>query len=582
MEPVISQAARSGSPKPDAGDALKSSLLASFGFVAFTWDLTTDVMIWSDEAGNVLPAVPSSDMAQGAAFGALTTCGPAERRAAVNAARQNGDKYYIQYGLRLPNSSVVLWAEERGRVMVGLDRQAMCVEGILSIDAERHAREEALAKQTKFDQLTGALNRVHLIQRLEQIVAQSVESKKSIVFMLIGIDHLARINEAFGFDIADEVISEVARRIRMELRASNALGRSPDELGRFSGNKLGVILRDSDADRAEQAASRFLRVVREMVFKTSTGSVSVTSSIGAVSAPHHGQTSKDLVSRAQEALTIGRARRDGSFTMWRPSPLRDEQRVMNLRVMDDVVTALHDRRIVVAFEPVVHAGSRRLAFHECLVRLLERDGTIVQAPQIVPVAERIGMIRLIDHRVLELVVSELVQEPGVSLSLNLSPESTMDPDWWSFLETMIRNNPGIAERMIVEITESVAIQDLDDIKGFVARVKNLGARIAIDDFGAGYTSFSSLRKLGVDIVKIDGVFVKNILRSADDRAFVQTMIDLARRLEIKAVAEWVQDEGSAALLESWGCDYLQGKLIGLANIERPWGAALPNTETGAR
>jgi len=102
------------------------------------------------------------------------------------------------------------------------------------------------------------------------------------------------------------------------------------------------------------------------------------------------------------------------------------------------------------------------------------------------------------------------------------------------------------------------------------RLKNFGSRIAIDDFGAGYTSFRNLRKLGVDIVKVDGAFVQNIARSADDRAFVQTLIELARRLNIKTVAEWVQDEEAASLLRDWGCDYIQGRLIGLATADRPW------------
>ena len=117
------------------------------------------------------------------------------------------------------------------------------------------------------------------------------------------------------------------------------------------------------------------------------------------------------------------------------------------------------------------------------------------------------------------------------------------------------------------------------MRGFVSRLKNFGSRIAIDDFGAGYTSFRNLRKLGVDIVKIDGAFVQNLTRSADDRAFVQTLIDLARRLDIKTVAEWVQDEEAAALLRDWGCDFIQGRLIGLASTERPWqkpgGVVLP-------
>jgi EAL domain-containing protein (putative c-di-GMP-specific phosphodiesterase class I) len=177
------------------------------------------------------------------------------------------------------------------------------------------------------------------------------------------------------------------------------------------------------------------------------------------------------------------------------------------------------------------------------------------------------------------VIAELAASPNVSLSLNISPDTTMDPDWWMSIESLMRAHPGVGERLIVEITETVAIQDIDDVRGFVTRLKNFGSRIAIDDFGAGYTSFRNLRKLGVDIVKIDGAFVQNIVNSADDRAFVQTLIDLARRLEIKTVAEWVQDDEAASMLRDWGCDFIQGRLIGLASSQRSWnapaGAVLP-------
>ncbi len=126
-------------------------------------------------------------------------------------------------------------------------------------------------------------------------------------------------------------------------------------------------------------------------------------------------------------------------------------------------------------------------------------------------------------------------------------------------------NPGVGERLIVEITETIAIQDLDQARAASSRaLKNLGGRIAIDDFGAGYTSFRNLRRLGVDMVKIDGAFVQNIVHSQDDRAFVQTLLDLAQRLGIETVAEWVQDEEAAAMLAGWGCNYLQGRLLGSA------------------
>ena len=124
--------------------------------------------------------------------------------------------------------------------------------------------------------------------------------------------------------------------------------------------------------------------------------------------------------------------------------------------------------------------------------------------------------------------------------------------------------------MTLEITETTAIQNIDETAGFVSRAKDLGCRIAIDDFGAGYTSFRNLRRLGVDMIKIDGAFVQNLPRSQDDRAFVRTLIDLGRSLGLTTVAEWVQDEGGAEVLAEWGCDYLQGMLIGRASLERPW------------
>ena len=421
-------------------------------------------------------------------------------------------------------------------------------------------------KLSRNDPLTGELNRTHLVGSLAEAIEEASRFRTSCAFMLIGIDHLARINDAFGFDVADAVISEVARRIRTRLRGG-------DVLGRFSGNKFGLILKNCTVDDMNVAAERFLAGVRDEVVPTKSGPVSVTASIGAVSVPRYARSADEAINRAHETLDSAKRRRSGSFSVWRPNVERDAQRRVNIRVTDEIVTALNERRIVMAFEPVVEARSRDAAFYECLVRMEQDDGQVLLAPDIVPVAEKLGLIRLVDHRVLELVVAELAAQPDIKLSLNISPDTTMDPDWWAAIESLMRAHPGVAERLIVEITETVAIQDIDDVRGFVTRLKNYGSQIAIDDFGAGYTSFRNLRKLGVDIVKIDGAFVQNIARSADDRAFVQTLIDLARRLQIKTVAEWVQDEESAVMLREWGCDYIQGRLIGLASSQRPWSGA---------
>jgi len=547
-----------------------SHILASLDQAAFTWDLATDEIVWSDHVSSVFPDIPKQQLQSGTEFSTLIEPSRSIRKDALDqsypAHGETGAPYRIEYGVRANTSVPVQWIEESGCWFAGADGRPARAQGIVRINNERHARDEQLLRLSRNDPLTGELNRSHLVASLAENIEECMRFRTSSAFMLIGIDHLSRVNDAFGFDVADAVISEVAARLRARLRGG-------DVLGRFSGNKFGLILKNCTVDDMNVAAERFSAGIRDQVVPTKSGPVSITASIGAVSVPRYARNADEAINRAQEMLDTSKRRRAGSFLLWRPNVEREAQRRVNIRVTDEIVTALNERRIVMAFEPVVQARSRQASFYECLVRMERDDGQILLAPDIVPVAEKLGLIRLVDHRVLELVVAELAAAPGVELSLNISPETTMDPDWWAGIESLMRAHPGVAERLIVEITETVAIQDIDDVRGFVTRLKNFGSRIAIDDFGAGHTSFRNLRKLGVDIVKIDGAFVQNLARSADDRAFVQTMIDLARRLGIKTVAEWVQDEESASTLRDWGCDYIQGRLIGLASSMRPWSDA---------
>jgi len=546
-----------------------SDILAALGQAVFAWDIASDVIVWGEQFSAVFPGIPAERLATGAEFAKLIEPAQTLRTAALAQTSAvhgaDGTPYRVEYGVRMSASDPVIWIEETGRWFAGPDGRPTRAIGSVRINNERHARDEELTKLARLDPLTGELNRSHLIAALAEAIEETSRFRSTAAFMLVGIDHLARVNDAFGFDVADAVILDVAKRIRTRLRGG-------DVLGRFSGNKFGLILKNCTTDDMNVAAERFLAGIRDEVVPTKSGPVSVTASIGAVSLPRYARTTDEAVNRAHETLDAAKRRRAGSFAAWRPDATRDAQRRVNIRVTDEIVTALNERRIKLAYEPVVSAATHERAFHECLVRMDQGDGQVLLAPDIVPVAERLGLIRLVDHRVLELVVAELAAAPDVSLSLNISPDTTMDPDWWASIESLMRAHPGVAERLIVEITETVAIQDIDDVRGFVTRLKNFGSRIAIDDFGAGYTSFRNLRKLGVDIVKIDGAFVQNITSSADDRAFVQTLIDLARRLDIKTVAEWVQDEEAANMLRDWGCDYIQGRLIGLASADRPWGA----------
>ena len=543
------------------------NILASLGQAVFVWDIVRDTIAWEGQLDAVFTDIPPQKLASGAEFASLIEPSPSIRTDVLtqspSAQNVEGTPYRIEYGVRASPSAPLLWIEETGRWFAGAEGWPVRAQGVVRINNECHARDEELFKLVRHDPLTGELNRTHLIAALAEVIEESLRFRSSSAFMLIAIDHLARINDAFGFGVADGVISEVAGRIRSQLR-------SGDVLGRFSGNKLGLILKNCNMEDMSAAAERFLAGIRAEVVPTKSGPVSVTASIGAVAVPRYARSVEEAINRVHETLAAAKTRRSGSFATWRPNVERDAQRRVNIRVTDEIVTALNDRRVALAFEPVVTTDTREPAFHECLVRIEQDDGQALLPPDIVPVAERLGLIRLVDHRVLELVVAELAASPGVQLSLNISPETTMDSDWWASIKSLLQAHPDVAQRLIVEITETVAIQDIDDVRAFVVRLKNFGSRIAIDDFGAGYTSFRNLRKLGVDIVKIDGAFVQKIGQSADDRAFVQTLIDLARRLDIKTVAEWVQDEQAASLLRDWGCDFIQGQLIGLASSQRPW------------
>jgi diguanylate cyclase (GGDEF)-like protein len=558
-----------------------SQILASIGLVPYDWRIDTDAIAWGANARDVLQVHDLGAIATGRGYATLLA--PENTTSRFDAVTQTGGRdsgggvpYQAEYCLLTgAGGSVKLWVEDNGRWFAGPDGQPARAHGVVRVINERHDHQERLAYLSRFDKLTGELNRNTLTETLTATLDESTKFRGSCGFMLIAVDNLARINEAYGFGVADEVIASIGRRIRSKMRGE-------DILGRFSSNKFGVVLKACTPDDLTAAAERFLGAVREDVVQTEHGPVATTITIGAVAAPRHARTVDEILAHAQESLDSAKARRRGSFVAYRPNVEREAVRKENVRATDKIITALNDRRIAIAFEPIVETASRKAAFYECLMRIRRADGTIVPASAVIPVAEQLGLVRLIDNRVMELVTAELVATPTLRASLNVSPDSIIDPDWWSALGARLRAHPGVAQRMTLEITETAAIQNLDETAGFVTRAKDLGCRIAIDDFGAGYTSFRNLRRLGVDMIKIDGAFVQNLPRSEDDRVFVRTLIDLGRSLGLTTVAEWVQDEEGAAVLAEWGCDYLQGALIGRASLDKPWVENAPGPNAAAQ
>jgi EAL domain-containing protein (putative c-di-GMP-specific phosphodiesterase class I) len=239
----------------------------------------------------------------------------------------------------------------------------------------------------------------------------------------------------------------------------------------------------------------------------------------------------------------------------------------------ELVAALEAGRLKLFFQPVVDAATRKLRFHEALVRLQRANGTFAAAGDFIELCERLGLIRLVDGYTLKQTLALLQAHPDLRVSLNVSAETIGDGEWLSRLAETVSRAPGVAGRLIIEITETAVIRNVDDVAHFVATLHDLGCLVAIDDFGAGFSSFRHLRIFGVDIVKIAGEFIRDLPQSPDDQAFVMALTQLARNFDIGVVAEWVEDEETAVLLQGYGVGMLQGLLIGPAVEAVPDGGA---------
>jgi EAL domain-containing protein (putative c-di-GMP-specific phosphodiesterase class I) len=195
---------------------------------------------------------------------------------------------------------------------------------------------------------------------------------------------------------------------------------------------------------------------------------------------------------------------------------------------------------------------------------------LLAAGAFMPVVEQSGIMRLIDRHTLELAVRELVEHPQVKLAVNISGLTATDRSWLRCLVAMVKNRPEVARRLTIEITETVAIQDIEETARFVGAIRDLGCRVALDDFGAGYTSFRNLKALAVDCVKIDGSYVRGLADNVDNQLFIRTLLGLAEGFGLATVAECVETAADATHLTRRGVRFLQGYLFGRPTVERPW------------
>ncbi|MEO0496087.1 MAG: GGDEF domain-containing phosphodiesterase, partial [Pseudomonadota bacterium] len=339
---------------------------------------------------------------------------------------------------------------------------------------------------------------------------------------------------------------------------------------RHAGTKMALVLRDCTEREMLIACERFLGALRDEVIETSVGPVSLSVNIGGVIYPSSVRTVADIMGACGSALDEARRAPVPTVQVYEPSIDMGAARQKNAFMAQEVVEAMRDRRMRLAYQPIVNAKTHEVAFHEALIRMIDADGKLVEAGAFVGVASRLGLIRRVDFAAMQLATETLTKYPDAVLSLNVTNETAVDPEWLSNLATAVDQNPHIAPRLIVEITESHAARNLEESIRFVRTIQDLGCRVAIDDFGAGYTSFANLKHLPVDLIKIDGMYVDDLANSVENQVFIRSLLDLAKTFSMEVVVEWVSDDETAALLKEWGVDYLQGQSFGRALVDTPW------------
>ena len=562
--------------KADAPDGqverrnIANFVMNSVGECAYEWDIETDRLQWSEGAEQLLCLKSVDQISSSRVFNKLMLpTADTSRNDAIFSSKEvdegRGVAYCLQYALSADalKTSSDIWVEDSGRWYAGSDGIPNRAHGILRLINERRSQDERLDRLSRYDTLTGLYNRSHLNVCLEETFTELSHSGETACFLVVGLDHFDLINSVYGYEAGDAVISEVANRMRENLR-------DRDIIGRFSGSKIGMILPECDSRGMLVAGYRILNLLRENVVTTEKGPIAVSVSIGGVLMPQHARDSKQVFMAAHQAIKESRRARDASIVAYQPDPKEEQEKQRSAHMAEKIVSALKNGRIHLAWQPVVDAKSGQTAFHEALVRLESKDGEPLAAGEFVSVAQRLGLIRLVDHHALDLALETLKSAPTAVFSLNVSFETACDPEWLSKLAQSVMNRQDIAERLIIEVTESYAADSLEEAQQFIKSVRDLGCRVALDDFGAGYTSFRNLKTLDFDIIKVDGQFVDNLDSSHENQRFIKALVDLASLFDAQTVVEWVEDDITTDLLSDWGVDYLQGFKFGKPQRELPW------------
>lgn len=422
---------------------------------------------------------------------------------------------------------------------------------------EKKEAEDMIWKQANFDFLTNLPNRRMLIDRLKQEIVKVNQSDKKLALLFLDLDNFKDINDTLGHDMGDHLLLDASKRLKDCVREF-------DTVSRLGGDEFAIILTElSDLPTMEKIAHNILNSLAQP-FHLGSEIAYVTGSIGITVYPDDGTEIDTLLRNADQALYAAKLAGRNRMSYFTASMQAAAQN--RIRLANDMRIAIEEHQFEMLYQPIVEIETGRIQKAEALIRWHHPVRGIITPTEFISIAEETGLILTISDWAFSEVARELSRWrehdfPDLQISFNISPivfqNKTDYSDWFNVLERL--NVPGYS--IVMEITEGVLIVSSDEVIDRLAEFHRYGMEVALDDFGTGYSSLSYLKTFPIEYLKIDQAFVRSIENEPKDMALCEAIIVMAHKLDMKVIAEGVQDEGQRLLLAGAGCNYGQGYLF---------------------
>ena len=433
------------------------------------------------------------------------------------------------------------------------------------ITKERQTAEQLIYLAER-DSLTGLYNRRRFQDELARFINDSERRKSQGALLFFDLDEFKYVNDTFGHGAGDAMLIRIAGEV-------GKLVRRNEIFSRLGGDEFAILMPEADRHEIEALAERIVRAVAQIPFRFDAQNLRLTASLGIALYPESADNGEDLIAHADAAMYQAKGAGKNAWRIYRPDMDVSQAMVTRLSWNDRISRALENNLLTLHFQGIFHIGKQQALSHlEVLVRMRDKDtpGGIIMPGHFIPFAEKSGKILDVDRWVIRTSIELLATSPDIPpLAVNISGRSFDEPTLPQYISELLAQKGVEPRRLLVELTETSAVSDLHDAQRFIEALRQTGCTVCLDDFGTGFSSFAYLKHLNADILKIDGLFIRDLANNHDNQVFVKAIVDVARGLRKTTVAEFVEDVETLEMLKQFGVDQVQGYYLDMPRADHP-------------